>query len=112
MDLVIVAFYTLCDDLLIEHGYPDDPRAIALIPALVARTVRCRWHGVYSRMMLSKARFNRRLHCFRHSLNQLPQTVKPKTQTNSMSSTQYPVPVCTPLHSNAKLYQGESGAGG
>ena len=27
MDLVIVAFYTLCDDLLIEHGYQDDPRA-------------------------------------------------------------------------------------
>ena len=24
MDLVIVAFYTLCDDLLIEHGYQDD----------------------------------------------------------------------------------------
>ena len=26
MDLVIVAFYTLCDDLLIQHGYQDDPR--------------------------------------------------------------------------------------
>ena len=26
MDLVIVAFYTVCDDLLIQHGYQDDPR--------------------------------------------------------------------------------------
>ena len=26
MDLVIVAFYTLCDALLIQHGYQDDPR--------------------------------------------------------------------------------------
>ena len=24
MDLVIVAFYTFCDDLLIEQGYQDD----------------------------------------------------------------------------------------
>ena len=27
MDLVIVAFYTVCDDLLIQCGYQDDPRA-------------------------------------------------------------------------------------
>ena len=26
MDLLIVAFYTLCDDLLIQKGYQDDPR--------------------------------------------------------------------------------------
>ena len=40
MDLVIVAFYTLCDDLLIEHGYQDDPRtqmsAAEVMTALVA----------------------------------------------------------------------------
>ena len=27
MDLLIVAFYTLCDDLLIQNRYQDDPRA-------------------------------------------------------------------------------------
>ena len=27
MDLTIVAFYTLCDNFLIQDGYQDDPRA-------------------------------------------------------------------------------------
>ncbi len=41
MDLVIVAFYTLCDDLLIQHRYQDDPRtkmsaAEVMTTALVA----------------------------------------------------------------------------
>ena len=41
MDLVIVAFYTLCDDLLIQHQYQDDPRtkmsaAEVMTTALVA----------------------------------------------------------------------------
>ena len=27
MDLLIVAFYTLCDDLLIQHGHQNDPRS-------------------------------------------------------------------------------------
>ena len=26
MDLIIVAFYTLCNDLLIQNGHQDDPR--------------------------------------------------------------------------------------
>ena len=26
MDLTIVAFYTLCDGHLVQHGYQDDPR--------------------------------------------------------------------------------------
>ena len=26
MDLIVIAFYTLCDDLLIQSGYQDDPR--------------------------------------------------------------------------------------
>ncbi len=30
MDLHIVAFYTLCDDLLIQHGYQADPRTKTL----------------------------------------------------------------------------------
>ena len=41
MDLLIVAFYTFCDDLLIHQGHPDDPRckmsaAEVMTTALVA----------------------------------------------------------------------------
>ena len=41
MDLLIVAFYTLCDDLLIQYQYQDDPRikmsaAEVMTTALVA----------------------------------------------------------------------------
>ena len=76
MDLTIVAFYTLCDDHLIQHGYQDDPRtqmsaAEVMTTALVAaqlfsgnqQMARCflKEQG-YIPNMLSKARFNRRLH--------------------------------------------------
>ena len=76
MDLVIVAFYTLCDDLLIQHGYQDDPRAKmsaaeVMTTALVAaelfggnhqRARQLLKEQGYIPNMLSKPRFNRRLH--------------------------------------------------
>ena len=76
MDLVIVAFYTLCDDLLIEHGYQDDPRAkMSAAEVMTTALVAAELFGGnqqqarqllkeqgYIPNMLSKARFNRRLH--------------------------------------------------
>ena len=76
MDLVIVAFYTLCDGLLIHHGYQDDPRTkMSAAEVMTTTLVAAELFGGNQQMarhllkeqgyipnMLSKARFNRRLH--------------------------------------------------
>ena len=126
MDLVIVAFYTLCDDLLIQHGYQDDPRAKmsaaeVMTTALVAAELfggnqqRARQllkeHG-YIPNMLSKTRFNRRLHqiapMFQTLFESLATDCKAQNPDQLYVIDSYPVPVCDPIRiSNAKLYQGK-----
>ena len=126
MDLVIVAFYTLCDDLLIEHGYQDDPRAKmsaaeVMTTALVAaelfggnqQMARCflKEQG-YIPNMLSKARFNRRLHqiapMFQTLFESLATDCKAQNSDQLYIIDSYPVPVCDVIRiSSAKLYQGE-----
>ena len=75
MDLLIVTFYTLCDDLLIQHSYQQYPRtpmtaAEVMTIALVAAELfggnqqkarRPLKEQRYIPNMLSKSRFNRRL---------------------------------------------------
>ena len=126
MDLVIVAFYTLCDDLLIEHGYQDDPRAkMSAAEVMTTALVAAELFGGnqqqarqllkeqgYIPHMLSKTRFNRRLHqiapMFETLLESLATDCKAQNSDQLYVIDSYPVPVCDPIRiSNAKLYQGE-----
>ena len=126
MGLVIVAFYTLCDDLLIEQQYQDDPRTqmsiaevmtIALVAAQLfggnQQMARCfvKAQG-YIPNMLSKARFNRRLHqiapMFQTLFNSIAIGCKAQNPNQLYAIDSYPVPVCDPIRiSGAKRYQGE-----
>ncbi len=126
MDLVIVAFYTLCDDLLIQQGYQDDPRtkmsAAEVMPtALVAaelfggnqqRARQLLKEQGYIPNMLSKARFNRRLHqiapMFQTLFESLATDCKAQNSHQIYAIDSYPVPACDPIRiSGAKRYQGE-----
>ena len=126
MDLVIVAFYTVCDDLLIQHGYQDDPRpqmstAEVMTTALVAaqlfggnqQMARCflKEQG-YIPHMLSKARFNRRFHqiapMFQTFFESLATDCKAENPNQLYAIDSYPVPACDVIRiSGAKLYQGK-----
>ena len=126
MDLVIVAFYTVCDDLLIQHGYQDDPRAKmsaaeAMTTALVAAELfggnqqMARWllkEQGYIPNMLSKTRFNRRLHqiapMFQTLFESIAADCKAQNSHQIYAIDSYPVPACDPIRiSRTKLYQGE-----
>ncbi len=126
MDLVIVAFYTLCDDLLIEHGYQDDPRAkMSAAEVMTTALVAAELFGGNQQMarqllkeqgyipnMLSKTRFNRRLHqiapMFQTLFESLATDCKAQNPDQLYVIDSYPVPACDPIRiSNAKLYQGE-----
>ena len=126
MDIVIVAFYTLCDDLLIQHGYQDQPRtkmsaAEVMTTALVAAELfsgnqqRARWflkEQGYIPNMLSKARFNRRLHqiapMFETLFDSLATACKAQNPNQLYAIDSYPVPACDPIRiSGAKRYQGK-----
>ncbi len=130
MDLVIVAFYTLCDDLLIQHGYQDDPRtkmsaAEVMTTALVAAELfggnqQLARHLLkeqgYIPNMLSKARFNRRLHqiapMFQILFESIAANCKAQNSHQIYAIDSYPVPACDPIRiSSAKLYQGKEWRG-
>ena len=130
MDFIIVAFYTLCDDLLIQHGYQDDPRtkmsaAEVMTTALVAAQLfggnqQMAWWYLkeqgYIPNMLSKARFNRRLHqiapMFQTLFESLAADCKAQNPHQLYVIDSYPVPACDVIRiSGAKLYQGESWRG-
>ena len=130
MDLVIVAFYTLCDDLLIQHGYQDDPRtkmsaAEVMTTALVAAELfggnqQLARHLLkeqgYIPNMLSKARFNRRLHqiapMFQILFESIAANCKAQNSHQIYAIDSYPVPACDPIRiSSAKLYQGKAWRG-
>ncbi len=126
MDLTIVAFYTLCDDHLIQHGYQDDPRtqmsaAEVMTTALVAaelfggnqQMARCflKEQG-YIPNMLSKARFNRRLHqiapMFQSLFESLATDCKAQNSNQLYAIDSYPIPACDVIRiSGAKRYRGE-----
>ena len=125
MDFIIVAFYTLCDDLLIRHGYQDDPRtkmsaAEVMTKALVAAELfggnqqmarqLLKKQG-YIPNMLSKARFNRRLHqiapMFQSLFESLVINCKASNSHQLYAIDSYPVPACDPIRiGRARLYQG------
>ena len=126
MDLLIVAFYTLCDDLLIQHRYQDDPRikmsaAEVMTTALVAaelfggnqqRARQLLKEQGYIPNMLSKARFNRRLHqiapMFQSLFESLAADCKAQNPNQLYVIDSYPIPVCDVIRiSGAKLYQGD-----
>ena len=126
MDLVIVAFYTLCDDLLIQHRYQDDPRtkmsaAEVMTTALVGAELfggnqqmarRLLKEQGYIPNMLSKARFNRRLHqiapMFQTLFESIATDCKAQNPNQLYAIDSYPVPACDVIRiSSAKLYQGE-----
>ena len=126
MDLVIVAFYTLCDDLLIQHGYQDDPRSkMSTAEVMTTALVAAELFGGNQQMarqllkeqgyipnMLSKARFNRRLHqiapMFQTLFDSLATDCKAQNPNQLYAIDSYPVPVCDVIRiSGAKRYQGE-----
>ena len=130
MDLVIVAFYTLCDDLLIQHRYQDDPRAkMSAAEVMTTALVAAQLFGGNQQMargflkeqryipnMLSKARFNRRLHqiapMFQSLFESLATDCKAQNSNQLYVIDSYPVPACDVIRiSGAKLYQGKSWRG-
>ena len=130
MDLVIVAFYTVCDDLLIQHGYQDDPRtkmsaAEVMTTALVAAELfggnqqmarQLLKEQGYIPHMLSKARFNRRLHqiapMFQTLFESIATDCKAQNPNQRYAIDSYPVEACDVIRiSSAKRYQGESWRG-
>ena len=49
MDSIIIAFYTLCDNLLIQNGHQDDPRtkmsATKVMTTALSQSCRGGWRG-------------------------------------------------------------------
>ena len=130
MDFIIVAFYTLCDDLLIQHGYQDDPRTkMSAAEVMTTALVAAQLFGGNQQMaqqllkeqgyipnMLSKARFNRRLHqiapMFQTLFESLATDCKAQNPNQLYVIDSYPVPACDVIRiSSAKLYQGETWRG-
>ena len=126
MDLTIVTFYTLCDDLLIAHNYQDDPRtqmtaAEVMTTALVAAELFAGNHQKarqllkeqgYIPNMLSKSRFNRRLHqvapMFQTLFDSIATDCKAQNTEQRYVIDSYPVSACDVIRIyRAKRYQGE-----
>ena len=109
----IITIYCLCADFLTAYGYRDDPQAqmttaevmtVALVATefFVGNQERSRVflkeHG-YIQRMLSKSRFNRRLHAIPDTLWQalfalLAEITKATNPTNAYIVDSFPVPVC------------------
>jgi len=124
----IITIYCLCADFLIAYGHQDDPQAKmttaeVMTVALVAATFftgnqelsRCllKEHG-YIPTMLSKSRFNRRLHALPDTLWQalfalLAQIAIKTNPTQEYIVDSCPVPVCDNIRIfTCRLYQGEA----
>lgn len=124
----IITIYCLCADFLTAYGYQDDKQAQmttaeVMTVALVAAEFftgnqelsRCflHEHG-YIPQMLSKSRFNRRLHRLPDTLWQalfalLSEAAKQSNPTQEYIVDSCPVPVCDNIRIFAcRLYQGEA----
>jgi hypothetical protein len=124
----IITIYWLCDAFLKAYGHQDDPQAQmtsaeVMTVALVAAEFfggNQEWsrrflqeHG-YIPTMLSKSRFNRRLHALPDTLWQalfalLAEAVKQSNPTQEYIVDSCPVPVCDNIRIFAcRLYQGEA----
>lgn len=127
MHLQIITIYCLCDDFLTAYGHKDDAQtqmttAEVMTTALVAafffdgkqETSRhfLQEHG-YIASMLSKSRFNRRLHRIPDTLWQALFYLLAQVHHQANTDADYivdscPVPVCDNLRiRRCKLYQGE-----
>ena len=127
MDLTIVATYTLCDDLLIAFGRREDAQtqmsdAEVMTTAIVAalyfggnhESARhfLKEHG-YIPNMLSKSRFNRRLHriepMFLLLFAQLAEVFKQLNEQSIYVIDTYPIPVCDNIRiPRSRIYHGEA----
>jgi hypothetical protein len=124
----IITIYCLCDDFLRAYGYRDDPQAqmstaevmtVALVAAefFVGNQERSRLllleYGFIPRM-LSKSRFNRRLHAIPDTLWQalfalLAEVAKATNQTNEYIVDSFPVPVCDNIRAiRCRIYRDRS----
>jgi hypothetical protein len=124
----IITIYCLCADFLTAYGYRDDPQAqmtttevmtVALVATefFVCNQERSRVflqeHG-YIKRMLSKSRFNRRLHVIPDTLWQalfavLSEITKATNLTNEYVVDSFPVPVCDNIRAiRCRLYRDRS----
>jgi len=139
MEDTITTIYCLCDDFLSAYGFADDPQAEmssaeVMTVALVAATYfggkievsRLFLKGRYFSRVLSKSRFNRRLHALPEDLWQALFSLLAGVfqMTNSAALTSegktnpyrdeyivdsFPVPVCDNIRiRRCRLYQGEA----
>jgi hypothetical protein len=139
MEDTITTIYCLCDDFLSAYGYEDDPQAEmssaeVMTVALVAATFfggklevsRLFLKGRYFSRVLSKSRFNRRLHALPEELGQalfglLAEVFKAVHSTPTSSDGQpnpyrneyivdsLPLPVCDNIRiRRCRLYRGEA----
>ena len=127
MDDQIVVLFCLCDDFLKSIDHHEDCQcqmsdAEVLTTALVsALYFGCNFETArfflrepkYMPRMLSKSRFNRRLHRIRHLLEALfailAETWKVLNEENIYNVDTFPVPVCDNIRiSRAKIYQSEA----
>jgi transposase len=128
MQQQIITIYCLCADFLQAYGHKDDPQARlttaeVMTVALVAATFfvgnqelsRCflQEHG-YIPQMLSKSRFNRRLHAIPDTLWQalfalLAEAAKQTNPTQEYIVDSCPVPVCDNIRIfTCRIYQDEA----
>lgn len=124
----IITIYCVCDDFLVAYGYRDDPQtqmttAEVMTVALVAATffvgnqersrLFLKEHG-YIPKMLSKSRFNRRLHALPDTLWQalfalLAEIAKQTQEEQVYLVDSLPVPVCDNIRIfRCRLYQDEA----
>ena len=110
MGFITVAFYTLCDDLLIQNGHQNDPRTkMSAAEVMTTALVAAQFFGGNQQMarrllkeqgyipnMLSKARFNRRLHQIAPMFQPLFQSLADDCKANNPNQLYaidtYPVP--------------------
>lgn len=126
MDTTIVAVYVLCDDLLKSFGHQDDIRSkmldVEVITTALVATLYFHGNFEHSRVflkemgyipnMLSKSRFNRRLHKVRHWLLTifavLGEHAKDINADTHYLIDTFPIPVCDNYRiPRARIYQEE-----
>jgi Transposase DDE domain len=127
MDSQIVAVYCLCDDLLKGLHHPEDPQCrifdaeimtIALVAALhfsgnQAKANRFLYEQGYLSHLLSRSRFNRRLHriadIFWTVFHVLGETWKDLNERSIYIMDSFPVAVCDNYRiRRCRIYQGEA----
>jgi len=127
MEDTILTIYCLCDDFLSAYGFKDDSQAEmssaeVMTVALVAATFfggklevsRLFLKGRYFSRVLSKSRFNRRLHALPEEVWQalfalLAGVFKATNRENTYLLDSLPVPVCDNIRiRRCRLYRGEA----